>query len=237
MAKLFILLAVYALSYASNASETVLNTCTSRAAYEPDSDAQVLRTSSLKALNHLVTEAGFELSIAEHMPLKRCLLLLKEGNMQVKAGLIFTAERQRDFIMLPYAKRVTNELYVLKDKKIDLTTDNTDLSIAVTQHYKIPKQFTYLSPYLVRVESIEKGFDLVLNNKVDGFLGSKVFYQTIEYLPRFRDQFTPVDMGKTEEEYYYLAITKSAAGLKIATTLQKTITLMTETGELQRFYN
>ena len=59
--------------------------------------------------------AGFELRFTDDVPFKRCLQWLKEGKVDVVAGLIYTSERAQQFNLFKCTKRGWLEIHRCKN--------------------------------------------------------------------------------------------------------------------------
>jgi len=190
-----------------------LKTCSHNKLPKLVNEKLVWNTKKMNALNAITVNAGFELVVQYGTPFVRCMKLLASEKVDVVTGLIYTPERQKLWYLLPYAKRFSNGIYVVKSREDLSSFDMATLNIGAIKDYIIPDSHKHLEPNLVRVGTPEQGMRMLLRHRFDAFILSEKYFNEINKLPELNNKFRLQSIIDADE-FYYLAFPKSKKGLE-----------------------
>lgn len=141
---------------------------------------------SVDLMRELARRSQFELQISGQTPIARCLKDLASGETDVMVNLLNNEERSRNFIMIRFASRVPDQLYLhaTSTKPVVQLSQINRLSIVVVRGFRLHPKLQKIAEALPQgqiqyVDSTLNALKLVAKGRVDGALLSPDLVKTV----------------------------------------------------------
>lgn len=193
---------------------------------------------NIEVTKALFARLGVALRFTGDTPLKRCLMMLESGLVDVMAGLLDSPERRQTLFMFLYSDSIEKSIYVRKGSRvISKFSDLESLTIGIMRG---AKQFRLLDQApsgffkVEEVSTLEQAFKMLVRERVDAVSATNYsadlviselgFSQIIEKAP-----FQVVDSSPT-----YISISKKSPLSNDIDRLTLVVDEMYESGEFLR---
>jgi len=196
---------------------------------------------NIETLHHLTIQMSLELDTTIKAPFARCIELLKKGEIDVIAGLIYTKERNSYLHMLPYSHRDQLAIFYLKNNKKGFDPKNILPQQVIGMHraFALPDNIkqSSLYRYLVPIRTVDNGLEMVLKGRLDGVLATISTGQAIiQEWPKMNNKFAYTSLEMGTDKKIYLGISRKSALSKQLTEIKKAIKLLSNKKNLAHLH-
>lgn len=199
---------------------------------------------SVDMMRELARRSHFELQISKQTPIARCLKDLASGETDVMVNLLHNEERARNFILIRFASRVPDQLYLPKSttKPVVLLSQLNGLSLVVVRGFRLHPKLQSIADALPAgqiqyVDSTLNALKLVAKGRVDGALLSPDLVKTVmSGHADLANQLKTVKFNDddVQPEDIFIALSRGLQHLDTEHKLRAALLEMQQDGTLQR---
>jgi len=173
-----------------------------------------------------------------YCPLKRCLAMMQNGQLDMKTGLMRRPEREWYvyFITPPYQRYIRKALYIHKEHPSDVTSYNAMkmLSIGVTRASANFPQFDQDKMIeKIEVNGTLNGLKMLSAKRFDAFLGSELVTDYFIHKGRLENEIRKASFKYQKENPGYFGIAKQSPLSKYLPQLRSAMQKIVENGRVQ----
>ncbi len=169
-------------------------------------------------MKDFAARVGMTLEYTVPTPIPRCLQQLQRGQVDIVAGLLFTAERNELFYLLPYDAARPESWFIHKDNPIE-QNDNLRLTFVDGRIYSANLQERYAAAgyQLLNADNLDDALAMLLFQETDVLVGPEhITLGRIASNPRFQHTLilAPQDYQPNFEAHIAISRTGRYAGQK-----------------------
>ncbi|BDX07878.1 hypothetical protein MACH26_33990 [Planctobacterium marinum] len=170
---------------------------------------------NVEVTRQFMQHLGYKLDFTADTPFKRCLQLLKEGEVDLMAGLLDSEQRQQDYHMFLYDDH-TVKAFFINNNVDDIThfSDLAGLNIGVVQGTRQFEQFDEAdSTFFTRTytDSLPIAFEMLAKGEVDAVVSTDYYGKNIlARHPEYRETIRQSSYKVIDGTKVYIALSRQS---------------------------
>lgn len=170
---------------------------------------------NVEVAREFVNRLGYELNFTADTPFKRCLQWLKEGLVDVMAGLLHSPQRELDYHLFLYDDHTVKRFFVRKNYiNIHRFSDLEGLVIGVVRGSRQFEQFDKAPEDMftkVYVNTLSAAFGMLAKERVDTVVSTDYYgFTIINSHPEYRQKIMAADYTVTDGTKAYIAVSRKS---------------------------
>lgn len=201
---------------------------------------------SVEMMQELAHRAGFSLQINGKTPASRCLKQLADGEADLMTNLLYSAKRADSVILIRFASRNPDRLYLTADdpRRITALPQLSSLSIVTVRGFGLHPTIQQVVDALPaaqkqQVQSTDTALQMVAKGRADGTLlpptqVSQIYRQQPELASQLREVAFTSD--KVVPQDVYLGLSRKITDPAIEASIRSALQQMKQDGTLARIF-
>jgi len=197
-------------------AKDTIKTCLDYTPYQLDNTGKKKwNGKNIETLYQLSQQLNMTLDMSMRAPFTRCFRLLEQGEIDVLAGLIFTEERNKKFLLIPYSQKNPLAIFYLKTRDEPVDINNLGYVDIIGSHrgFALPKHIinSPLYKHITPVESVGVGLLMANKHRLTGVLATLENGQSIiNDWEELKNRFNYVVLDNKGDQSINFAINKGS---------------------------